>query len=235
MVAAGRSYATSDAQGAPLYDLVLARYRSNGTLDPTFGNQGITLTHVGNGRIYNANDVVLQPDGKIVVVGNLVSGGVNSYPALERYRPNGTLDPTFGTAGTVRGNGTTYAAALAMQPHDGRLVVAGSITRDDPEFTVWRYHAITCHGVVVTQIGTAGNDTIIGTPGPDVIFGFAGDDTISGRGGNDLLCGGSGNDTLYGGGGDDILSGGSGMDTCAGGGQVSGDQAVECEQVTNVP
>jgi uncharacterized delta-60 repeat protein len=229
----------TDASGQ--IDIALLRYRSNGSLDPTFGSQGIVRTHIGSGRNDAAQALTLQPDGKIVVAGSSADASGQVDIALLRYRSNGSLDPTFGSQGTVRTRLGIFASAFALeiQPYDGRVVVAGwayfPLPNGSWDFALARYHAITCHGVVVTQIGTTGNDTSIGTPGPDVIFGFGGDDTISGRGGNDLLCGGSGNDTLYGGGGDDILSGGSGMDTCAGGGQVSGDQAVECEQVTNVP
>ena len=92
---------------------------------------------------------------------------------------------------------STTPYALAIQPRDGRLVVAGSSDASDGgDFALARYHAITCNGVVATQVGTAGNDTLMGTTGPDVIVGFDGNDTIYGLGGNDLLCGNAGNDTL---------------------------------------
>ena len=115
------------------------------------------------------------------------------------------------------------AYALAIQPRDGRLVVAGgSNASGNDDFALARYHAITCNGVVATRVGTAGNDTLMGTAGPDVIVGFDGDDTIYGLGGNDLLCGNAGNDTLVGGTGDDTLVGDTGTDVCDGGSHVSG-------------
>jgi Ca2+-binding RTX toxin-like protein len=156
---------------------------------------------------------------------------------LARYRANGTLDPTFGSAGMVMtdfvGGHEDHVGvgALAIQPHDGRLVVAGYSASGNGNFALARYHAITCGGVVVTRVGTAGHDTIVGTNGNDVIYGFGGNDTLLGRGGNDILCGGSGNDTLRGGGGNDILRGGPGTDTCDGGVSGSGDMPVECETV----
>jgi uncharacterized delta-60 repeat protein len=215
-----------------LSDFALARYLPNGTLDASFGSNGKVLTDFGS----EAFAIALQPDGKIVVAG--YSGGDF---ALARYGPNGTLDPTFGGDGKVLtdfGSGSfDLAYALALQPRDGRLVVAGFSNdyNGADGVALARYHAITCSGVVVTQVGTAGNDTIVGTAGNDVIFGFAGNDTISGLGGDDILCGGSGNDTLRGGSGNDSLSGGSGTDTCDGGSHVSRDTASGCEQVTGVP
>ena len=135
-------------------------------------------------------------------------------------------------------NGGSFdqAEALAIQPRDGRLVVAGySRTSGPSAFALARYHAIHCNGVVATRVGTAGNDTLIGTDGPDVIVGFDGNDTIYGLGGNDLLCGNAGNDTLVGGSGDDTLVGDAGTDVCDGGSHVSKDTASGCESVAGVP
>jgi uncharacterized delta-60 repeat protein len=178
--------------------------------------------------------VALQADGKLVVAGYALDSHDPSI-ALVRYNTNGTLDMTFNGDGTVLTNlgsdTRDLAFALAIQPRDGRLVVAGRSN----DFALARYHAITCGGVVVTRIGTNRSETIMGTTGNDVIYGFGGNDTILGLGGNDILCGGPGNDTLRGGDGDDVLRGGSGTDTCDGGAHVSGDRAFDCESVPGVP
>lgn len=47
-----------------------------------------------------------------------------------------------------------------------------------------------------TQIGSAGNDSIVGQDTAEALFGAAGDDTISGNGGGDRLSGGAGSDTF---------------------------------------
>ena len=177
---------------------------------------------------------------------------------LARYLPNGTLDPSFSGEGTVTtsfGSGSyDVAYALAIQPRDGRVVVAGtSWASGASAFALARYHAIHCNGVVATRVGTAGDDTLTGTDGPDVIVGFDGNDTIYGLGGNDILCGNAGNDTLDGGSGNDVLYGDVGNDTlregtsddtlrgeagtdvCDGGAHVSKDTAVGCGSVTGVP
>jgi uncharacterized delta-60 repeat protein len=227
----------SDASGS--YDFALARYLPNGTLDASFSGDGTVLTNFGGESFDVAAALALQPDGKIVVAGQSDASGSYDF-ALARYLPNGTLDATFGSDGTVLNNfsGDSFdaARALALQPRDGRLVVASPADASGHNgFALARYHAITCSGVVVTQVGTAGNDTIVGTPGNDVIFGFAGNDRIDGLGGDDILCGGTGNDTLRGGSGNDLLSGGPGTDKCDGGSPGSGDTASGCEQVTGVP
>jgi uncharacterized delta-60 repeat protein len=223
----------------------LARYLPNGLPDPTFGDDGKVLIDFGGDRGNRANALALQPDGKIVVAGtvftNISDTQFNSHFALARFLRNGALDTRFGDNGTVItdfGGSLEIALALAIQPGDGRLVVAGgsnAIRFGTSAFAVARYHAITCNGVAVTRSGTSGNDRIIGTSGDDVVFGFGGDDFIDGGPGNDILCGGSGNDTLRGGGGDDILRGGPGKDGCRGGAHVRGDQPFDCESVATVP
>lgn len=110
-----------------LKDFALVRYKTDGTLDSTFGTNGKVLTNfpVGYDDIIYA--VTLQSDGKIVVAGNSdeINFGYDQI-ALARYKPNGSLDSTFGTNGLVTlptGNGDK-ANAIAVQP-DGKILVAG--------------------------------------------------------------------------------------------------------------
>ena len=67
---------------------------------------------------------VIQPNGSIVVVGDTASSSIEGV--LVRYRPNGKLDPTFGTGGIVT---TPFDHGFAIEAvtlqHDGKIVVAG--------------------------------------------------------------------------------------------------------------
>ncbi len=83
-------------------------------------------------------------------------------------------------------------------------------------------------------LGTAGNDVIEGLSGSDFLSGGTGDDVLCGVAGNDTLRGGAGADFLFAGGGNDNLDGGANTDTCDGN-TGSGDTAVNCEQVEDVP
>ena len=76
----------------------------------------------------------------------------------------------------------------------------------------------TCSGEAVTQLGTAGADTLVGTPGRDVIKARAGKDVVRGLQGRDVVCAGGGGDTVRGGSGNDRLKGGSGRDLLKGAG-----------------
>ena len=103
-----------------------------GDLDPSFGDAGIVRTAIGGAAIANA--VVLQSDGRIVVTGRSDPEGL----AVARYRPDGTLDTTFGTNGVAAGLTTGTALGVALQL-DGRIVVAGRSSNDHYAFTLVRY------------------------------------------------------------------------------------------------
>jgi uncharacterized repeat protein (TIGR01451 family) len=114
----------------------------------------------------------------------------------------------------------------------------------------------TCNGLATTKTGTEGNDpNLRGTPSADVIHGLGGkwphlrcqngDDVICGSDGNDSIEGGRGGDQLFGEAGDDRLFGNDGrdeldggegqQDQCNGGDPSTGDSAINCEVITNVP
>ncbi|MFD9353417.1 calcium-binding protein [Streptomyces sp. NPDC060031] len=93
-----------------------------GDLDPAFGPDGrVTTAFPGYAE---GHDIARQADGKLVVVG-LSEGGF----ALARYNTNGSLDSTFSGDGTMTsdfGGGSHAANAVAIQPSDGKIVVAGT-------------------------------------------------------------------------------------------------------------
>src|SRR5262245_48848719 len=105
---------------------------ASGELDPTFGSGGKVETGFGNNA--RPMDSALQPDGKLVVVGSVEDFVVaNTVFLIVRYRPGGTLDPAFGSGGSVRIAFTDFissANAVAIQP-DGRIIVAGNTQSAD--------------------------------------------------------------------------------------------------------
>jgi uncharacterized delta-60 repeat protein len=121
IIVAGRGGQTSN------YDFALVRFNANGTPDASFGTSGKVLTDFGSG-LDRANAVALQPDGKIVVVGESLSIGSDFDVAVARYNANGSLDSTFSSDGKVTidfSHGTDYGEAVSIQP-DGKIIVAGS-------------------------------------------------------------------------------------------------------------
>jgi uncharacterized delta-60 repeat protein len=119
IVVAGGS---DDAAG--LSDFVVARYNSNGSLDPTFGSGGKVTTDFGGSDVAVA--LTIQRNGKIDVAGVADDFGKADY-AVAQYNANGSLDPTFGSGGKVTTDfgSLDEASAVALQGKN-RLVVAGT-------------------------------------------------------------------------------------------------------------
>ncbi|NER26898.1 MAG: DUF4347 domain-containing protein [Symploca sp. SIO1C4] len=118
-------------------DFALARYNSDGTLDSSFGSNGIVTTDIANDSDF-ISSAILQSDGKIVVVGSTENND-NRYFALARYNNDGSLDTSFGSNGIIVTDiegSDDYAASVALQL-DGKILVAGGTISDseiDPNF-----------------------------------------------------------------------------------------------------
>ncbi len=161
----------------PRGDFVLVRYNQDGSLDDggltdstpgdQFGPNGTVRTDFGVTADRSDDalmDLVLQPeDGKIVAGGTARPRGARVF-ALARYNVDGTLDPSFGTGGTMTTDfpdgldGTM--AALVRQP-GGKLVAAGTAVADDnTSFALVRYQP---NGREDT---TFGDDVFLNTTAP---------------------------------------------------------------------
>ena len=81
---------------------VVVRLVADGTLDATFGVDGIAVADFG-GFLDIANAMIQQSDGKLVLAGatsfQLATEG--SDIALARFKADGSLDATFGDDGRV--------------------------------------------------------------------------------------------------------------------------------------
>jgi len=143
------------------FSMAATAYSQDGSLDPTFDNDGIVTTSIGSGND-QGNTVRIQSDGKIVVAGN---SGNNL--AIARYNENGSLDNTFGTGGIVTTNiGCANASGsdFIIQP-DGKYLIGGYcgiFPRYD--FALTRYHingsldnAFGINGTAITPILNAGD------------------------------------------------------------------------------
>jgi uncharacterized delta-60 repeat protein len=161
-------------------NFALVRYNSDGTLDNSFGVSGKVLTNFPGRRGY-AYDGVLQPDGKIVAVGDAYDDGGYAV-ALARYTSDGHLDLEFGDSGQVLTENRTnnfFGAAIFSLP-SGDLIVAGTSAGD---FAVMRYGsngsldmAFGDNGKVIVDIGGAYDyvdDAVLGEDGKLVEVGAA--------------------------------------------------------------
>ncbi|HEY0606273.1 MAG TPA: hypothetical protein VGD58_25345 [Herpetosiphonaceae bacterium] len=96
----------------------LARLHSDGTLDSSFIPGGGPNLHI--------NDLVIQPDGQILIGGGFtaVNGATRNY--IARLNTNGSLDSSF-----LSGNGpNSHVYAIAVQPN-GKVLIGGAFTTVD--------------------------------------------------------------------------------------------------------
>ena len=139
-----------DSQG---FDLGLARYNVDGSLDTNFGSNGKVVTNLGgSGQGDEAHFVTTQSDGKI-----LVAGGRGYDFALLRYNTDGSLDSSFDNDGIV----TTHISNSAWSPGngmalqaDGKIVLAGiTLNNDNWDFVLLRYDS---NGSIDSSFGSNG-------------------------------------------------------------------------------
>jgi uncharacterized delta-60 repeat protein len=174
-------------------NFALARYKSDGTLDPPFGGDGKVTTDFGHNDDYS-NAVVVQADGNLVAGGFSVASRSRGRGrlALARYHDDGTLDTAFGGDGKVITNFTSWYDSvhdLALQP-DGKIVavgVAGSGGANS-KFALARYNTdgtldvnLGGDGKVATDVTSgydSGRDVALQPDGKIVAAGY-----VSGRGG----------------------------------------------------
>ncbi len=148
-------------------DFAVARYLSDGSLDPSFDTDGIAQTDFASSSD-SAFDMVLQPDGKIVVAGYGFLGATNDF-LIVRYNSDGSLDTTFDSDGKVNtdfGGTNDYGQAIAIQS-DGKLLVGGAIESGGAfDFSLARYNS---DGSIDASFGSGGTVTLDFNSGTDVI------------------------------------------------------------------
>jgi uncharacterized delta-60 repeat protein len=126
----------------------VARLRANGNLDTTFGSRGKRVIRFGGDQegVFGA---ALQPDGKIVLVGDS-----DFRVAVARLNPNGSLDTTFSGDGRKLFSWGPIGRAMAVLVlQSGKLLVAGFSGPEGGNMQVARLNA---NGALDTSFGTGG-------------------------------------------------------------------------------
>jgi uncharacterized delta-60 repeat protein len=114
----------------------LARYNTNGSLDTTFAGTGKKVINFsGDAKADSGSALRIQPDGKLVVCGD-VSNGTSNDIALVRLKSNGALDTTFSGDGkaSVDFGQDDHCWTLGLQG-DGKYLPVGY--SDDGVLTKW--------------------------------------------------------------------------------------------------
>lgn len=110
------------------YQVALLRYNPNGTLDPTFGNNGAAIAQIGVGNSY-AQSLARQTDGKLVAGCRIQNGSFYKF-GVARFLGNGTLDTTYGYGGVNSfdfDTGTNEILSAMALDSQGRAVMVGNV------------------------------------------------------------------------------------------------------------
>ncbi len=146
-------------------DIALVRFNTNGTLDNTFGTNGVVRLDLSdgavNGTAYVADSVwglAQYPDGRIVLTGTQRRmGALDSDWVAVRLSVDGVRDATFGTNGlfSLDLDNRDASARNATILGDGSVVVAGYYT--DPMSVVRPVlFKLTDRGVLDVRFATMG-------------------------------------------------------------------------------
>lgn len=166
------------------YSGMLMRILSNGSIDSTWGTNGI-VSWIYNQSTY-VQKVILQPDGKILVSGFANVGPDNYDMFVARFTASGTPDPSFNSTGHIilpYATEQEYCYAMALQP-DGKIVIAGGIFMGSSALLFARVNS---DGTLDTGFGISGYCAINSSYGSEFIntLGILSNGTIVGMGSAD--------------------------------------------------
>ena len=135
--------------------IVVFRMNTEGSMDNSFGSAGTGVVKIVDG--YDGAEVLLQPDGKIVVVGILLNfRDIRETILIVRYNSDGSLDSNFGTGGKVThriNDQDSFSRGAALQP-DGKIVVTGGY-----------YSGLESHPIIARYNPSGSLDTGFGSNG----------------------------------------------------------------------
>ena len=152
-------------------DVTVLRMNTDGSIDGTFGSNGVGAHPRGVWNIgLLGSSVAIQPDGKIVVLAQtlFIFKGETYGSALVRFRVDGTSEPEFGQDGLVfvQNFFNEYGVGqVALSSNGGIIATAGPITRFltsgalDPAFDRQA-------GGIVTSLALQQNGKIVGIQNP---------------------------------------------------------------------
>ncbi len=128
IVAAGY-HEYQDIYGAHFVEIIVIRYNEDGTIDNSFGINGIATTNVGV-KSYTSC-MAIQSDGKIVVAGYR-RDDENDVQNLfmVRFLTDGTLDHSFANKGILLEflSSNIIVNDIAIQPGDEKIILGGMYT-----------------------------------------------------------------------------------------------------------
>jgi len=141
-------------------NLATARFLENGDPDNSFSGDGFDIVDFFGG-VDAASDLIVDPDGKIVVVGGSVPAGSYRRFVLLRYNANGTLDNTFDGDGKATTDFAVSSFAKAIFRDPAGNYVVGGLEGGSGTAMNWAVARYTSTGALDSTFGT--NASLPGT------------------------------------------------------------------------
>lgn len=106
------------------YDDIRSRNISKINADGTIDNSFTTGNTIFNGFDDDVYDFVVQPDGKVVVVGEFENYNQIPAPGIVRLNTDGSIDGAFNVGTGVNTSGSARINHIVLQP-DGKFLISG--------------------------------------------------------------------------------------------------------------
>lgn len=153
-------------------DFTMVRYNTDGSLDSSFGEEGIITTPIGSNSAY-ARAVAVDSDDHIALAGTNYTGSRYNL-AVAKYDPNGDLDITFNSSGIVSTEiGSSDDGARAVVINNNKITAAGYTylgSGSNYDFALVRYNS---DGTLDTNFNGTGKVTTSFGVGNDQAYGIA--------------------------------------------------------------
>ncbi|WP_415405730.1 SBBP repeat-containing protein [Sulfurovum sp. CS9] len=168
----------NDGSVSSAADWVVVTAVNHGTLDPTFGEDGIVVHNsaAGGDGDDEGNDIAVDSSGNTYVTGSSVNAAGTTNMVIWKYKSDGTLDTTFGGDGIVVHLYTDFGSsgnAIALDSA-GNIYVTGSFVRPEGDTTntdmmIWKYKSngildtsFSGNGIVIDNGAAGGDGTDVG-------------------------------------------------------------------------
>ncbi len=143
-------YVDDDVTPGQGKDIAVWRYDSSGSIDTTFGTNGVVTYHGGYRHDWG-NSIVADSSDWVTACGQINPGGSTINMIILRYNSDGDPDTTFGTNGVVTYTVSGTDVCTRLRIDDNNKVVANGYTGYD--MTIWRYQE---DGSLDSPFGTGG-------------------------------------------------------------------------------
>ena len=172
-------------------DFMVARFMSDGSLDPSFGSGGAVFDYYGSTFMPPAQDgtaqylhgLALNSDNSVVVTGNIHAAGTSTEFVVAKYESDGDVDTTFGDQGYYRTTLITVETGERVHiQSDGKIIVSGRIGPNFATSSELFVTRLSADGALDTSFGASGVTLVTPPDSQSEIFEFSHDLTVQSDG-----------------------------------------------------